>query len=295
MKKTFVLFLYILFVSPTGVWLWAQSYTAVPVPLRYIQFSPARYYIGDTVTIQLSFKAPSAAQLVVPPFTKNDIMSIDSIQIDQQVDIVNVQILAHFFIPGNHQLNLDFGVLKIEPIPIYVSSVLTDTDASTNISLSNPTLLPGTQIIVTLLLALLLLLPVLAYILYRVIRYIIYPLMLHKQSPQKQLLIQIGQLQKNKNITDKLFFFDILRIMRQFLYQYTKNGAFLSATHDELAHLLPQVISSSQLANALLDIFSRGDFIRFGHATMLDQERETCIHTLLQLANELDHNKKEMQ
>lgn len=260
------------------------------VTVSDVQFSPPRYYVGDSVRMSFYFEASPQAKIVAPPYQDNEILTIDQIDINRSGRDVYVTVMLRFFIPGTRSIQFDFGDVSTVPIPLHVSSVLESNQKDLYMSYG-PLMLPGTRLMGTFLVGLLILLPSAIYFLVKYLKRVFTHAAVFV-SPHKALSKKLKQLSLDKkNLSDKEFYTQLLESWRTFLSQYTYLDEFKSATAARMRNLLTEYYTPEE-TEEIMTIVIRGDMVKFGGQEMEANERTYCIKRILQLVKQLDRSER---
>ncbi len=281
-----IVFFLVLYVRIT-----AQEHdNVIYVTVSDVQFSPPRYYVGDSVRMSFYFEASPQAKIVAPPYQDNEILTIDQIDINRSGRDVYVTVILRFFIPGTRSIQFDFGDVSTVPIPLHVSSVLESNQKDLYMSYG-PLMLPGTRLMGTFLVGLLILLPSAIYFLVKYLKRVFTHAAVFV-SPHKALSKKLKQLSLDKkNLSDKEFYTQLLESWRTFLSQYTYLDEFKSATAARMRNLLTEYYTPEE-TEEIMTIVIRGDMVKFGGQEMETNERVYCIKRILQLVKQLDRSER---
>lgn len=262
----------------------------IVVAVSDVQFSPPRYYVGDSVCLSFHFEANPQAKIVTPVYQDNEILTVDQIDIERSGRDVYVVVTLRFFTPGTRSVQFDFGDVSTIPIPLHVSSVLENNQKDLYMSYG-PLMLPGTRLMGTFLVALIILLPSAIYFLIKYIKMIITHTVF-LVPPYKILSKKLKSLSfDRKNLSDKDFYTQLLDAMRNFLAQYLHCEEFKSATANRMQTLLADHYKEEETEEIMI-IVVRGDMVKFGGEIMEDNERLYCVKRCLQLAKQLEHTER---
>ncbi|MGL4524385.1 MAG: hypothetical protein ACRCVN_02535 [Spirochaetia bacterium] len=260
------------------------------VPVSQVQFSPPRYYVGDVVELRFRFEANPGLQIVTPPYEENSFYIIDNINISRTGRDVVAVVYLRFFVPGTRSIYFDFGGLTTMPIPLHVSSVLENERRDLFVSYG-PLILPGTRLLVTLFIALVILLPFGVYLISKFLKRLIYETTF-LIPPYKTVLRKLKSLSQDPNIlSDKEFYTELLGAFRTFLSLHFQIAEFHSATADRMTNLLLSYYNTED-TEEIMTIIIRGDMVKFGGEFMESNERSYCIKRFLELVRQIEKVEK---
>lgn len=265
--------------------MWAAS--GMVVAVSDVQFSPPRYYVGDSVHLTFHFEANPQAKIVTPVYLDNEILKVDQVTVERTGRDVYVNVVLRFFIPGTRSVQFDFGDISTVSIPLHVSSVLENNQKDLYMSYG-PLMLSGTRLMGTFLVALVILLPSMIYFLVKYIKKIVS----HSASlvsPYNILQRRLKSLSfDRKNLSDKGFYTQLIDGLRLFLANFLHIDEFKSATAERMKTLLGEYYSEEE-TEEIMTIVVRGDMVKFGGQVMDENERLYCVKRILQLGKQLGH------
>lgn len=253
---------------------------------RDARFSPSRYYVGDYVLLQVRFDVPAGSVLRIPVYEESDWLIIDSIHLDQKENEAIASVRFRAFLPGARAISLDFGDIKLKPLPIYVNSLLEDGARQTPASYG-PTALKGTQALASALAFLVLLAPAFVFFALRFGKLAHRAIKAKNRSPHKRFIKETNKLAKNSALNGKIFYAKLFKGFRVYLAEALHMEEFKSATGARLAELLHCYYTKEQSAEAL-KVFQTGDLTRFGAKPASLEEKEQALAIFCLLAKELD-------
>lgn len=270
-------FLLILFLTISAVSLFSQD------TVRSYEFIPKTFYIGDRVDLRVQLKSSVVNNLVVQssmPAVEWGV--IHSIRVAESAQGLEVRIQFTAYHPGTHSLPaVSLGTIELTGITIHVKSLLENQQL---MPLHEQIMLPSTMFYLSLGIAILLAIPVLAYLIFVVGRKQLLSIVetYQRSQPLRALKKTLVQLENNCDIIDaRDFYIQLLEYMRRYLAMRITE-ACLFATTSELEELLSHSLKKEDY-NRLVDLFRHGDAVKFGHLPSSSQKR----HENLQLTKDI--------
>jgi hypothetical protein len=278
------IFLPVLFLT-AAVALQAQT----EIPAENVIFSPHRYYVGDKVTMQFRLGVTDTVKLAVPVYEITERLVVEHIRIIQKEREALVLVEFRAFAPGPGHVSFDFGPVKTAPVNYNVSSILDETAKELRQAYP-PLALDGTRLLITVLIAVILLLPPLFYFGIRALKKMFAGFLRSLRSPFKQFNKTIKQLTKDDTMSSRTFYFVLLDAYRNYMSITSNIKEFRSATAKELAELLRLCYNQAD-AESILQLYQRGDLVKFGGLFVSDEQKQKDLTLLLTLARAIERNK----
>ncbi len=237
----------------------AQSVTQVTL-------LPATYYIGDAVEARVTVRGVALDDVVVPE-TLPDLewVTMEEIVALSRPDGVEIRILFRPYFPGTRTLPpVDLGSFELSGLSVFVSSVL-EEEARDLEPMRDQLLLPGTRLIVTILAAILVLLPVTIATTGGFARSLVERIRrgYRERMPFRRMSRQLKQLDARVHELDgRTYYIELLSLVRLYLQQRL-GISILSSTTAELPRFLSAAGVPSEVRERIVEVFQFGDLVKF--------------------------------
>jgi hypothetical protein len=284
MKINFILYLFISMVPLFAQW-----------TLERETFIPPEYYVGDLVKLELVYKLEESLELKPQgEIPKQDWINIENIQVNQQNNKLFVSIKFRSFYPGTRTLpSFDIGGYELQGISIFTSSVSEQEGLSEIKGLRDPIQLPGSHLLLIMLLIALVLVPFLLFYLlgyaYRKIKAMV--ALFKRKAPFRRFSRLMVQLQQHEVLKDARSFYTRLSVgLRSYLTDRTQVD-YNSCTTRDMVRKKINGIDRTQWKK-IIDIFKIADMVKYaGEDSPLD-EMEKNLLFLQEVAQHWEEDEK---
>ena len=275
---------------------WNNGFAQENFTISKAHFLPPVYYVGDHVEARVRLSTSGGAAIAEPSrLPSPGSVHIHDIRIIPISDEYDVRISFSCYETGVNQLPpIELGDITMSGIEIKVESILQEGDTTVE-GVFGPLLLPGTQLLIALLIGALLIVPPLAVLasiwLIRLIRRML--TQWNERKPLKDLNTALERLISSKP-NSREFYIELTDILRNYLSRKlnvnirSHTASELSA---ELTHMLEGVIAVENLAKDL----SRFDEIKFGNRRAKRQQRNSDAERVREAALAIENWHREGQ
>lgn len=241
----------------------AQEYSVVE-----ILFLPPVYYVGDQVEMRFVVRSRFAADMTIPAQIPQPAWGrILDLRIFERGADREVRIKFIAFETGTKTFPVfNLGPLVLENLTAFVTSLLDEEDIEPA-ALRGQLLLPGTQVVILIILAGVLLLPVLWLFVSRTLRRTVRKIagIYREGKPYRMMLRHLRGLRGRADVlAGREFYISLLQQMREYLSRRFQIAA-TSLTTRELEDVLRARGSSREQADALIRLFLHGDMVKFAN------------------------------
>ncbi|NIZ18722.1 hypothetical protein [Entomospira culicis] len=257
-----------------------------------VTFTPAHFYLGDDVILHFWLHTLPDEQVESGLYPQQETLLIENIELIRNQTKVYVSIHFKSFAVGTQSLDLYFGDVQVEPIPITTRSLVNEGyDQARDIY--PPLLLPKTKFFAITITSILLLGVPLILLIMHVIKQILLFYKKRSMIPYRIFIKSIAQLMRNESqLTDAQYYHQLNQSMRHYLTHQLSLPTLPSATPLEMRRLLMDIFPQES-SQKLMQIIQRSDSIRFGGHYAEVGEREADTTFMLSLAKELEISTKE--
>lgn len=256
---------------------------------------PSRFFVGDLVEIRATTRIPSGVRIQtpesLPTLAWGDLLQV---RIEGEGTERLVRISLRPFQPGTLTIpRLDLGEVYISGLSIYVDSVVEGTDVALQEARSQA-LLPGTQLLVTIVAAALLLLPTFTVLAWRGGRRRISRIVgsYRQNRPYRRARRRLkGLRQEMTSLDGRSFYIEATTLLREYMAQRV-HPELLSATTRELPERFREIQLPVELTEELLSVYRYADRVKFARQkTSLDRRYED-LERVAQAVDDLHHWKE---
>ena len=261
--------------------------------VREYGFIPVRYYVGDVVDLRIRVTGSDATPLSPP----SDIPAGNWLEIKEIIcsrvsrDEWEVRLRFATFKPGSHLLpSIDLGGMIVPEIRTETRSILDDKGSDRIDSLKGQLILTGTWFSLGLGVFVLVALPPLAILSYRLTLSTLsrYRTVRNRRLPRSRIVRILRRLSRLiGKIDPRVFFIRISAALRHYLAGRWDLPA-LTATTMELKRLLPEKIPDAGLHREVVSLFSRADLVKFGGAVSEEMEMRSTISRIEELVQKME-------
>lgn len=242
-------------------------------------FLPKKYYIGDKVElrIKLTIEEGYTLQLPdnIPESSWMNFHSIEIIKIDKNSEL---RIVLTSFIPGTRSLpSLNLGGVVLNSVKLHTSSLI-DSTANNFIGIADQLLLPGTKLMLVIVLGTLFLGPILVLMLLGPLRKKITEFVRigRNRRPIKRLNKILRELEDQKGrISCRRFYIRLSREVREYLSKRSEID-FTTLTTQDMSLALNKVVNAEFSGN-ISEMMKLADSIKFGRLTTDDTRKISDI------------------
>ncbi len=283
----------LLFAAVSPVAVGAQEFSEATVTQSVVL--PSRFFVGDLVEIRATVRIPSGVRFRTPESLPTPAWG-ELLQVQIQGEGIErlVRIRVRPFQPGTLTIpTLELGEVRLSGLSIYVDSVVEGSE----VGLQEPrsqALLPGTQLLVTLVASALLLLPTATVLLWRGGRRRIARIIgsYRENRPYRRARSRLKSLrQEMASLDGRSFYIEATKLLREYMAQRV-HSELLSSTTRELPERFREVKLPVDLAEELLSVYRYADMVKFARQkTSLDRRNED-LERIAQAVDDLHHWKE---
>ncbi len=243
-------------------------------------FLPREYFVGDKVELRITLRVEEGYILELPEklpeSTWVDFYSIEIVGTRKKPEI---RIVFASFIPGTRTLPpLRFGNVSLDTLKIHTSSLVDSSDAEFA-GIAGQILLPGTRIIVTLIVGGIFLGPVALLVLLGPFRKRIKNLIeaARGRQPFKKLTKKLRELEEQRDrISCRRFYIRLSLEVRDYLSRRSSVD-FTTLTTFDMGLALKRVVGDEVVADQVYKMMKLADVIKFGRETTDDSRKISDI------------------
>lgn len=233
-------------------------------------FLPSQYYVGDTVEMRFILRSRFISRATVPPeLPVPDWGRIQDVRLIPRGSDLEVRLRFVAFEPGTKTLpTLNLGPLALDDLNVFVSSIL-EPDRTELLPPRGQVLLPGTQVLIILFIAAIVLLPLIWIFVLRVVKPRILAILHRRREgrPYRDLLKFLRGIRPNADtLPARTFYIDLLNNIRAYLARRFGVSA-LSFTSSELDHLIEALVTEKDDCEKLTELFRHADQVKFANQT----------------------------
>ena len=260
------------------------------------KFLPPDYYVGDTVDLQFTLRTSKNYDLQIPESLPDpgwvEILSLKMEKTGQDT-LITIRFIP--FYPGTRTLPpFNLGDLVLRDIKIYTSSVIS-ADADRELAGLRPNLIiPGTRITGAVIFSVLLSLPILFILLFRVVRTRTGAFIrsYRLNLPYRKFLRLMKKVRQSLNdMSDKEFFNIYAGGMKDYLSTRFQQD-FSTLTTKEMEVVFRRSSLTESVYLTMLNLFHRMDRVKFAGEDMGFKEREGMIAEAEEISGELEDWRK---
>lgn len=242
-------------------------------------FLPKKYYIGDKVELRIKLTIEEGYTLQLPDnIPESSWMNFHSIEITKIDKNSELRIVLTSFIPGTRSLpSLNLGGVVLNSVKLHTSSLI-DSTANNFIGIADQLLLPGTKLMLVIVLGTLFLGPILVLMLLGPLRKKITEFVRigRNRRPIKRLNKILRELEDQKGrISCRRFYIRLSREVREYLSKRSEID-FTTLTTQDMSLALNKVVNAEFSGN-ISEMMKLADSIKFGRLTTDDTRKISDI------------------
>ena len=258
-------------------------------------FLPKEYYVGDKVELRINLKVEDGYTLQLPEnLPESPWINFHSVEIIEANKNPEVRIIFTSFIPGTRSLPvLYFGRIVLNSVKIHTSSLIDSTDTSF-IGIADQLLLPGTKIMLIIVVGTLFLGPLLVLMVLGPFRKKITELVKagRGRRPFKRLNRILKELEDQKGrISCRRFYIRLSSEVREYLSKRS-NIDFTTLTTLDMGISLNRVVKNREFAENISEMMKLADSIKFGRLTTDDFRKMSDIVLVRNISSFIETEKK---
>ena len=242
-------------------------------------FLPKKYYVGDEVELRIKLTVEEGYTLQlpdnIPESSWMNFHSVEIIKIDKNSEL---RIVLTSFIPGTRSLpSLNLGGVVLNSVKLHTSSLIDSTE-NNFVGIAGQLLLPGTKLMLAIVLGTLFLGPLLLLMLLGPLRKKITEFVRigRNRRPIKRLNKILRELEDQKGrISCRRFYIRLSREVREYLSKRSEID-FTTLTTQDMSLALNKVVNS-EFAGNISEMMKLADSIKFGRLTTDDTRKISDI------------------
>jgi hypothetical protein len=289
--------------SVAGRWMLAGVFLFVFVPadrvhsqaISQVVFLPQTFYVGDMVEARVVVRTAETLDLVVPELLPStEWITVHSVTIVQRTDGFEARIIFQPFFVGTRQLpTIGLGAMELTGVSAFVNSMIASDDLEHE-PIRDQLLLPGTRLLVAIVLGALVAIPLAVVGAGKWFRRRLVSLFrrYREKKPYRRLVKNLRTLQAEMHELDgKRYYIRLLDEARVFFDNHF-DVAIRAATTEELEERLAQAGAAPDTRRTLVEMFRFGDLVKFAQYTVTVEDRTRHLAELRALAQEAYRNRK---
>lgn len=242
-------------------------------------FLPKEYYVGDKVELRIKLTIEEGYTLQLPEnIPELSWMNFHSIEITKIDKNSELRIVFTSFIPGTRSLPpLNLGGVVLDSVKLHTSSLI-DSTGNDFVGIADQLLLPGTKLILVLVVGTLFLGPLLVLMLLGPLRKKITDFVRigRGRRPIKRLNKILRELEDQKGrISCRRFYIRLSREVREYLSKRS-DVDFITLTTQDMSLALNKVVNT-EFADNISEMMKLSDSIKFGRLTTNDTRKISDI------------------
>lgn len=242
-------------------------------------FLPKEYYVGDKVELRIKLTIEEGYTLQLPEnIPESSWMKFHSIEITKIDKNSELRIVFSSFIPGTRSLpSLNLGGVVLNSVKLHTSSLI-DSTGNDFVGIADQLLLPGTKLILVLVVGTLFLGPLLILMLLGPLRKKITDFVRigRGRRPIKRLNKILRELEDQKGrISCRRFYIRLSREVREYLSKRSDID-FITLTTQDMSLALNKVVNT-EFAVDISEMMKLADSIKFGRLTTNDTRKISDI------------------
>ncbi len=242
-------------------------------------FLPKEYYVGDKVELRIKLTIVEGYTLQLPEkIPESSWMNFHSIEITKIDKNSELRIVFTSFIPGTRSLpSLNLGGVVLNSVKLHTSSLI-DSTGNDFVGIADQLLLPGTKLILVLVVGTIFLGPLLVLMLLGPLRKKITDFIRIGRSrrPIKRLNKILRELEDQKGrISCRRFYIRLSREVREYLSKRSDID-FITLTTQDMSLALNKVVNT-EFAVDISEMMKLADSIKFGRLTTNDTRKISDI------------------
>ena len=242
-------------------------------------FLPKEYYVGDKVELRIKLAIEEGYTLQLPEnIPESSWMNLHSVEITKNDKNPELRIVFTSFIPGTRSLpSLNLGGVVLNSVKLHTSSLI-DSTGNDFIGIADQLLLPGTKLMLVIVVGLLFSGPLLVLMLMGPFRKKIteFIKISRGRRPIKRLNKILRELEDQKGrISCRRFYIRLSREVREYLSKRSDID-FITLTTQDMSLALNKVVNI-ELAGNVSEMMKLADSIKFGRLTTDDSRKISDI------------------
>lgn len=263
--------------------------------ISQVVFLPQTFYVGDMVEVRVVVRTPETLDILVPEILPStEWITVHSVTIVQRTDGFEARIVFQPFFVGTRQLPaIGLGAMELTGVSVLVNSMIGSDDLEHE-PIRDQLLLPGTRLLVAIVLAALVAVPLAIVGAGKWFRRRLISLFrgYREKRPYRRLVKNLRVLQAEMHELDgKRYYIRLLDEARVF-FDHHFGVAIRAATTEELEERLTQAGASADARRTLVDMFRFGDLVKFAQYTVTVEDRMRHLKELRTLAQEAYRNRR---
>lgn len=239
-------------------------------------FLPKEYYVGDKVELRIKLNIEAGYTLQLPEnLPESSWINFHSVEITRSDKNQEVRIGFTSFIPGTRSLpDLNLGGVVLNSVKIHTSSLIESTD-NEFVGIADQLLLPGTRLMLVIVVGTLFLGPLLVLLLLGPLRKKIAEIVKigRDRRPIKRLNRILRELEDQKGrISCRRFYIRLSREVREYLSKRSSVD-FTTLTTWDMKFALTRVVGNNEFAENISEMMKLADNIKFGRLTTDDARK----------------------
>jgi len=243
-------------------------------------FLPKEYYVGDKVELRIKLTIEEGYTLQLPEnLPESSWINFHSVEITKADKNQEVRIVFTSFIPGTRSLPaLNLGGIVLNSVKLHTSSLIEST-GNDFVGIADQLLLPGTKLMLVIVVGTLFLGPLLVLMLLGPFRKKIaeFAGIGRGRRPIKRLNRILRELEDQKGrISCRRFYIRLSREVREYLSKRSTVD-FTTLTTQDMKFALSRVVNNSEFVENILGMMKLADSIKFGRLTTDDARKMNDI------------------
>ena len=243
-------------------------------------FLPKEYYVGDKVELRIKLNLEDGYILQLPEnLPESSWINFHSVEIIEADKNQEVRIVFTSFIPGTRSLpSLNFGKIILNSVKLHTTSLVDSTD-NDFVGIADQLLLPGTKLMLVIVVGTLFLGPLLGLILLGPFRRKLTELVKSGRGrrPIKRLNRVLRELEEQSGrISCRRFYIRLSGEVREYLSKRS-NIDFTTLTTLDMGIALSRIVESREFAMSISEMMKLADSIKFGRLTTDDVRKMNDI------------------
>lgn len=273
----------------------AASQEVMEVPVARSVVLPSRFFVGDLVEVRATIRVPSGVRVESPESLPSpgwgELLEV-SVDGDGPERLLRVRLRP--FQPGTLTVpTLILGEVSVSGLSVYVDSVTQGQEAEFQDPRSQ-VLLPGTQLLVTVAAAVVLLLPTALVLLWRGGRRRMARMIAsyRENRPYRRARKRLKALRQESAALDgRSFYIEATSLLRDYMANRI-DAALLSATTRELPDRLEAAGITGATREELLSVYEYADKVKFARLKTSIDRRNEDLHRIAETVELLHHGKE---
>ena len=261
------------------------------IEVRQTLFLPPEYYVGDEVELRIRFLAPDGVNPRSPDsLPESSWLEFSGADIGKIGDEWEARITFVSFRPGTRTLpTIEFGDVVIEGIKSHTSAIL-ETDDPGFVESRGQLYLPGTELILAILIGTVFAGPLAGFGLVGLLRGKFSRILAERRwrRPYRDFQKDFKELYGlSEGIDAKSFYFGLSKTFRTYLTKRTDQN-YLTVTTRELVSRIGQILTDRSVLGDLAGILTFGDEVKFGGKRSSKREQQRHMELIGQSVEEVE-------